>query len=105
VVHATILVDRPNHKGIVIGGRGARLGEIGRRARLELEAVFGTKVFLELFVRVEPGWAKDPRRLEELGLRWRARPKRARRRAGSPWSRSSGGRTSASRRSSTAWSA
>ena len=68
VVHATILVDRPNHKGIVIGARGARLGEIGRRARLELEAVFGTKVFLELFVRVEPGWAKDPRRLEELGL-------------------------------------
>ena len=68
VVHATILVDRPNHKGIVIGARGARLGEIGRRARLELEAVFGTKVFLELFVRAEPGWAKDPRRLEELGL-------------------------------------
>ena len=68
VVQATILVDRPNHKGIVIGARGARLGEIGRRARLELEAVFGTKVFLELFVRVEPGWAKDPRRLEELGL-------------------------------------
>src|SRR5216117_1819001 len=68
VVHATILVDRPNHKGIVIGTRGARLGEIGRRARLELEAVFGTKVFLELFVRAEPGWAKDPRRLEELGL-------------------------------------
>src|SRR5437879_3829777 len=68
VVHATILVDRPNHQGIVIGARRARRGEMGRRARLELEAVFGTKVFLELFVRVEPGWAKDPRRLEELGL-------------------------------------
>ena len=68
VVRATILVDRPNHKGIVIGARGTRLGEIGRRARFELEAVFGTKVFLELFVRAEPGWAKDPRRLEELGL-------------------------------------
>ncbi|HUE30742.1 MAG TPA: GTPase Era [Verrucomicrobiae bacterium] len=68
VVHATILVDRPNHKAIVIGARGARLGEIGRRARLELEAVFGAKVFLELFVRAEPGWAKDPHRLEELGL-------------------------------------
>jgi GTP-binding protein Era len=68
VVRATILVDRPNHKGIVIGAGGARLREIGRRARLELQAAFGTKVFLELFVRAEPGWAKDPRRLEELGL-------------------------------------
>jgi GTPase len=68
VVRATILVDRPNHKGIVIGARGTRLGEIGRRARFELEAVFGTKVFLELFVRAEPGWAKDARRLKELGL-------------------------------------
>jgi len=68
LVRATILVDRPNHKGIVIGAGGAQLGEIGRRARLELEAVFGSKVFLELFVRAEPGWAKDPRRLEELGL-------------------------------------
>ena len=68
VVRATILVDRPNHKGIVIGARGTRLGEIGRRARLELEAALGTRVFLELFVRAEPGWAKDARRLKELGL-------------------------------------
>ncbi len=68
LVRATILVDRPNHKGIVIGAGGAQLGEIGRRARLELEAVFGSKVFLELFVRAEPGWAKDARRLKELGL-------------------------------------
>jgi GTP-binding protein Era len=68
VVAATILVDRPGHKGIVIGKGGERLREIGRRARLELEALFGVKVFLELFVRVEPGWARNPRRLKELGL-------------------------------------
>jgi GTPase len=68
VVNATILVDRPNHKGIVIGTKGQRLREIGRRARLELETLFGSRVFLELFVRVEPGWAKNPRRLAELGL-------------------------------------
>jgi len=68
VVHATVLVDRPGHKGIVIGTGGTQLREIGRQARLELEALFGVKVFLELFVRVEPGWAKDARRLRELGL-------------------------------------
>jgi GTP-binding protein Era len=68
VVRATVLVDRPGHKGIVIGTGGERLREVGRRARLELERLFGVKVFLELFVRVEPGWARNPRRLKELGL-------------------------------------
>jgi GTP-binding protein Era len=68
VVRATILVDRPSHKGIVIGAGGQRLRELGTRARLGLEALLGVKVFLELFVRVEPGWARNPRRLTELGL-------------------------------------
>ena len=67
-VRATILVDRPSHKPIVIGTGGQRLREIGRRARLEVEALCGKRVFLELFVKVEPGWAKNPRRLGELGL-------------------------------------
>jgi GTP-binding protein Era len=68
VVRATIVVGRPSQKRIVIGSEGTRLREIGRRARLELEALLGVRVFLELFVRVEPGWARDPRRLRELGL-------------------------------------
>jgi GTP-binding protein Era len=68
LIHATILVERPGHKGMVIGAGGQRLREIGRRARLELEALLGKRVFLELFVRVEPGWARSPRRLAELGL-------------------------------------
>ena len=68
VVHATILVDRENHKGMIIGGGGQRLREIGQKARLELEALFGVRVFLELFVKVEPGWVRNPRRLKELGL-------------------------------------
>jgi GTP-binding protein Era len=68
VVRATILVDRPAHKAIVIGAGGRRLREIGRRARLGLEALFAVRVFLELFVRVEPGWARRPGRLRELGL-------------------------------------
>jgi len=68
VVKATVLVDRPGHKAVVIGAGGKRLREIGRRARLELETLFGRRVYLELFVRVEPGWARNPRRLRELGL-------------------------------------
>jgi GTP-binding protein Era len=68
VVKATILVDRENHKPIVLGNRGERIKSIGTTARLEIEALIGTKVFLELFVRVEPGWAESPRRLAELGL-------------------------------------
>ena len=68
VVRATIVVDRPSQRVIVIGAGGTRLREIGRRARLELEALLGTRLFLELFVRVEPGWARNRRRLQELGL-------------------------------------
>src|SRR5438105_1896385 len=68
VVRATIQVAREGHKRIVIGTGGERLREIGRRARLDLEALFGRKLFLELFVRVEPGWAENARRLKELGL-------------------------------------
>ncbi len=68
VIAATIVVERPSHKGIIIGTGGERLRDIGTRARQELEALLGTRVFLELFVRVEPGWAGNPRRLAELGL-------------------------------------
>jgi GTP-binding protein Era len=68
VIAATILVERPSHKGIVIGSKGERLRDVGTRARQALEALLGTRVFLELFVRVEPGWSANPRRLAELGL-------------------------------------
>jgi GTPase len=68
VVKATILVGREGHKGIVIGAGGAMLKRIGAEARQEIERLLGTRVFLELFVRVDPGWADSPRRLAELGL-------------------------------------
>jgi GTP-binding protein Era len=68
VIAATVLVARPSHKAIVIGTKGERLRDIGTSARQELEALFGTRVYLELFVRVEPGWTDDPRRLAELGI-------------------------------------
>jgi GTP-binding protein Era len=67
-IRAVIVVERESHKGIVIGTGGSRLKQVGRQARLALESLLDTKVFLELFVRVEPGWTGNPRRMKELGL-------------------------------------
>jgi GTP-binding protein Era len=68
VVNATIHVERETHKPILIGKRGSMLKEIGTAAREELEKIFGCKVFLELFIRVDPGWTQDPNALNEMGL-------------------------------------
>lgn len=67
-IQASILVGRESHKPMVIGKGGARIKEIGRQARLEIEEMLGQKVFLELWVKVRPGWADDPALLRELGL-------------------------------------
>jgi GTPase len=55
-IHAAILVERESQKPIVIGAGGSRIKQIGTEARQELEKVFPPKVFLQLFVRVEPNW-------------------------------------------------
>jgi GTP-binding protein Era len=68
VIKATIVTERESHKPILIGKRGAMLKEIGRRAREELEALLGCKIFLELFVKVDRGWTEDPNALTEMGL-------------------------------------
>jgi GTP-binding protein Era len=68
VIKATIHTDRESHKPILIGRRGAMLKEIGKQAREELEALLGCRVFLELFIRVDPGWTQNPRALTEMGL-------------------------------------
>ncbi len=65
-LHATILVDKPNHKKIVIGRQGSMIREIGRAARLDLEELLAKRVVLELFVRLEPHWRENPRLLAEL---------------------------------------
>lgn len=67
-ISALIVVGRESHKGMLIGARGQRLKEIGTAARLELEELFGTRVFLELLVKVEKDWTRSPRKIEELGL-------------------------------------
>ena len=51
-----MFVERPGQKAILIGRGGQRLKEIGTQARMELEARFGKKVFLETFVKVQPKW-------------------------------------------------
>lgn len=66
---ATIHVERPGQKAIILGAQGARLKEAGTAARLELEAILGRKVYLELFVKVSENWRENERFLRELDWR------------------------------------
>ena len=68
VITVSIHVERQSQKAIVIGAGGARIKEIGRAARLELEQMLGRRVYLELFVRVQEEWTKHEARLREFGL-------------------------------------
>ncbi len=65
-ITASIVVERPGQKGIVIGAKGAMLKKIGTEARLELEHWFGKKIFLELFVKVRKNWRDNPAYLREI---------------------------------------
>jgi GTPase len=67
-IAVVIVVERESHKGMLIGAGGRTLKKIGTAARLELEEVFETRVFLEMRVKVEPGWTRDPRKVAEYGL-------------------------------------
>ena len=66
-IAASIVVERDNHKGMVIGGGGERLKRIGSEARQELETLLDAKVFLELWVKVRSGWADDDEHLRSYG--------------------------------------
>ncbi len=66
-IHAAIIVDKLNHKAIVIGKNGEKLKQIGTEARLDLERLLNRKVFLELWVKVKSGWADDKAMLKQLG--------------------------------------
>jgi len=68
-VLATVLVERSSQKGILIGKGGSMLRTIGQGARLQMEKVFSGPVYLELFVKVVPGWRRSAARLAELGYR------------------------------------
>jgi GTPase len=68
VVRAIVYVETDSQKQIVVGGGGRVIKEIGTRARPEIEALLGHKVFLELQVKVKPRWRRDERLLERLGI-------------------------------------
>jgi GTPase len=67
-IFADLYVERPSQKAIVIGHRGARLRDVGSRARAEIEELLGTKVYLNLHVRVAKDWQRDPKQLRRLGF-------------------------------------
>lgn len=67
-VRASLIVERDSQKGIVIGKGGATLKTIGSRAREEMERLLGTKVFLDLRVKVLKEWQRDPKALQRLGF-------------------------------------
>jgi GTPase len=68
VIRAFLFVERASQKPIVVGKGGSVLRDIGTRARAELEALFGTQVYLDLRVKVAKEWQRDPRQLSRLGF-------------------------------------
>ena len=66
-IGANLLVERDSQKRIVVGKGGAMIKKIGIRARQAIEDWVGRQVHLELFVKVDPGWLKNERRIKELG--------------------------------------
>ncbi|KMK93846.1 GTPase Era [Rossellomorea marisflavi] len=67
-VLATIIVERDSQKGIVIGKRGAMLKEVGKRARIDIENLLGSKVYLELWVKVQKDWRNRASNLKDYGF-------------------------------------
>ncbi|WP_400998226.1 GTPase Era [Agromyces sp. GXQ0307] len=67
-VYANLYVERDSQKGIIIGKGGARLREVGERARAQIEGLLGRKVYLALHVKVAKDWQRDPKQLGRLGF-------------------------------------
>lgn len=66
-IFAAVIVDKANQKGIVLGAGGEKMKRIATEARLDLERLYGGKIYLEVFVKVKSGWADDERVLRSLG--------------------------------------
>lgn len=66
-IHALILVDKENHKRIIIGNKGNKLKEMATLARHDMEALLGKKVFLQCWCKIKSGWSEDERVLKQLG--------------------------------------
>ncbi|GGB29095.1 GTPase Era [Virgibacillus dakarensis] len=68
-IQATVITERKSQKGILIGKHGSMLKEIGKKARADIEALLGTKVYLELWIKVQKDWRNRQSQLRELGFR------------------------------------
>ena len=66
-ISSVIYVDRESQKGIIIGHQGSMLKKVGSEARIDTEAFFGKKVFLEIFVKVKKDWRNNDRLLSGFG--------------------------------------
>ncbi|MEU8382248.1 GTPase Era [Streptosporangium sp. NPDC048865] len=67
-IYAHMFVERPSQKAIVIGHKGSRLKDVGSRARGQIEALLGTRVYLDLRISVAKDWQRDPKQLRRLGF-------------------------------------
>jgi GTP-binding protein Era len=76
-INASILVEKPGQKAIIIGARGEMLKQVGTESREAIEALLDTKVYLELFVKVSDRWRDKPAVLNELDWRWQLAAKAA----------------------------
>ena len=68
-IEGTLIVEKASHKAIVIGSRGETIKKISTEARLQIEAFVQKKVFLRLWVKVEPGWTRDPVKAKQLAIK------------------------------------
>jgi GTP-binding protein Era len=66
-ISAQVLVEKESQKAILIGTGGSMMKQVGEQARMEIERLLGAKVYLSLWVTVEPNWRQDSRQLGELG--------------------------------------
>ncbi|WP_112263719.1 GTPase Era [Lentzea terrae] len=67
-IHAFVFVERPSQKAIILGHRGERLKQVGMTARKQIEALLGTRVYLDLHIKIAKDWQRDPKQLRRLGF-------------------------------------
>lgn len=67
-IYALLYVERSSQKGIVLGHKGERLKDVGARARSHIESLLGSKVYLDLHIKVAKEWQRDPKQLRRLGF-------------------------------------
>ncbi|RKT53171.1 GTPase Era [Saccharothrix australiensis] len=67
-VHANVFVERPSQKAIILGHRGERLKQVGITARKHIEKLLGTRVYLDLHIKIAKDWQRDPKQLRRLGF-------------------------------------